>query len=403
LVIWDFFLRIGLVLTLGVAPVAALTSSGPPADAEDLAGTGFYRFVDRLETLPFPARQAAVDSFLARLPGGTAPLVGDSLAHFIFRGPGKRIALAGDLNGWEPVNSFTHVPGTDFWHLTLELPPDARLDYKLVTDQGQWLLDPLNPRQCTGGFGPNSELAMPAYVDPVEILDHGHPPCRIVTLERVLSPQLGNQRTVKLVLPPRFDPAAAHPLLIIHDGLEYITLARLDRVLAHLAAGRPDWVLPICVCVPPVNRTEEYVGNQREGFGNFLVDTVLPLVAGRLGLPVPERLGSLGASNGGAISLFLASRYPGRFDRLGLMSPSVPDELLDRVLAPSDSAPRIYLNWGSYDLLPLLPMIRNLADRLAASEVPYLARRYPEGHSWGLWRATLDEALVFLYPPAKDP
>ena len=32
-----------------------------------------------------------------------------------------------------------------------------------------WILNPLNPRQVSGGFGQNSELAMPEYTDPPEI------------------------------------------------------------------------------------------------------------------------------------------------------------------------------------------------------------------------------------------
>ena len=32
-----------------------------------------------------------------------------------------------------------------------------------MIDGSDWRLDPLNPRQVTGGFGPNSELVMPGW------------------------------------------------------------------------------------------------------------------------------------------------------------------------------------------------------------------------------------------------
>ena len=53
-----------------------------------------------------------------------------------------------------------------------------------------------------------------------------------------------------------------YPLILFHDGLEYITLARADRVLDYLIAhGRIHPV--IAVFVPPVSRTSEYAGDLR--------------------------------------------------------------------------------------------------------------------------------------------
>jgi hypothetical protein len=86
-----------------------------------------------------------------------------------YRGTARDVTLAADMNGWDPARDpLTRVADTDLFFLSLQFPADARLDYKLVSD-GQWLLDPLNPRTILGGYGPNSQAMMPRYVPPPEI------------------------------------------------------------------------------------------------------------------------------------------------------------------------------------------------------------------------------------------
>jgi len=380
-----------LVVCLGLAlPGCGATPSDP-----------ISRLIARLESRPLAQRQSAVDSLFAGLPGGTTPVVGDSLAHFLFRGAGNTLALAGDMTGWEPSLPLAHLPGTDLWHLTLPFPPDARLDYKFVRDRTEWLLDPTNPRQVLGGYGPNSELVMPTYVPSEEIQEHGYPAPEVFTHHEVYSPQLDNHRTIQVIMPPGGDPGRRHPVLLVHDGPEYLSLGSLDRVLAWLAVHRPDLPLPICVCVPPADRTAEYMGDSLEPFGRFITETVMtfvpenhPAAAGS------RRWGSLGASAGGNVTLYLAGAYPDRFDRLLVMSPLVAPPQRALIAARPADAYRIYLNWGRYDLPALLQPIREFADLLQLRGTPHQARRYNEGHSWGLWRATLAEGLEFLYGPA---
>jgi len=287
--------------------------------------------------------------------------------------------------------------------VTVPLPPDARIDYKLVIDGQDWILDPLNPHTQLSGFGPNSELAMPAYRSPPELAPHNFPACEIVTVPDFFCPDLNNERTIKVVLPPGYRADRPRPLLVVHDGLEYIDLAGLPHVLAYLAATEPELNLPICVCIPPVQRTAEYAGELQEPFSRFVVDLVLPYINARWNCLVedPDMCASLGASNGGAISLYLLGIYPQQFRRAVVMSPYVPpaqQELIER--QPADMY-RIYCNWGTYDLPQLLPLIDAFVARLAARQVPHLSREYHEGHSWGLWRATLAEGLRFIY--SDDP
>lgn len=369
--------------------VLAMMASIPSADASPL---------ENLQGLPFPERQATVDALLEAHPSNPVHDAASDTLLLLYRGPGRDVGIAGDWTGWQPMSEFRHVPGTDLWVLPATFPVDARLDYKLVVD-GAWSLDPRNPHTMMSGFGPNSELRGPAYRSPWWLDAPGPVPCRLDTLE-IATPTLGGSRTVVVAVPPGADHAP-RPFLLVHDGLEYLEIARLHDYLAAVAARDPGLPLPICVCVPPVRRTEEYAGALQTAFTGWVVDELRPQIeeryadVGRTGEP----WGSLGASYGGRITLDLARRHPDRFDRLAPMSPSVASEQHDGVAALDPTSVRLYVNWGTWDIPGLIPGCERFAGMLGERGFDHVVEVLPQGHSWGLWRDTLDAAFRFLYDP----
>lgn len=359
---------------------------------------GFNDFITLVNITPGDQRQALVDSLMADLPGGRAPITEADRAWFLYQGTASSLAIAGDMNGWNPNISLNLISGTDLWYRGFLCEPDARLDYKLVRNGSQWLLDPLNPATCAGGFGPNSELAMPDYVQPPEIANHGLPEGSLHVWPNVWSPQLANNRTIRLLTPPDYVEGETRDLCIVHDGQDYLALAYLARVCAWLEDQHPGLSLPVFVCVPPVNRSEEYDGSQQQAFGEFITQTVLPMALDSLDMSgEPEHLMTMGASSGGDISAYLAGAYPELFDMLILMSPYLPVEQQQLLAARDPATLKIYMNWGSYDIPLLLPLIEESVQIFNEGGFDHLSRMYHEGHSWGLWRATIDEALLFLY------
>ena len=360
----------------------------------------FDDFLIQLNIAPSGERQALVDSFMNDLPGGQTPVVSDSAAHFVYAGTASSVALAGDANGWSPYEDYLFtISPTNFWYRTWYYPLDARLDYKFVLDNTNWILDPHNPNTCAGGYGPNSELAMPEYVQPPEIEDYGYPECDITTYEDFYSPQLGNYRTIRVVTPPDYDPEGAYSTLIVHDGLEYISLGYLPNIMSYMAVHYP-WVdLPICVCVPPVNRTEEYAGSQQVDFGQFIMNNVIPHINENYAtIPGdPTKWASMGASNGGNISLYLGGTYPGQFRKLLIMSPYIPQGQYNLIAAQPADTYQIYLNWGTYDIESLIPLIESFNAMMDERGIVHYKQKYNEGHSWGLWRATIDQGFMFLF------
>lgn len=350
-----------------------------------------------LQSLPFAERQARLESVASRFRVSPQPQSGGDTLLYVHRGPAREVRLVGDETAWEPGPRFKALPGTDLKYLLRVYAPGTRLDYKLIVD-GTWILDPLNPRTMMSGFGPNSEMAFgyqpPWWLDRVPQAA----PCRLDTLA-VPAPGLGGTRTAVIVVPSGA-AASPRPFLLIHDGLEFLEIARLHECLARVDALADDVVAPILVCVPPGRRTEEYAGELQATFAHWLVETLRPAVesryaaAGRAGEP----WGAMGASYGGRIVLAAARLHPGAFDRLAPLSPSVTRAELDWVRRATGV--RVYAAWGSFDIPALIPGCEELAAALDATTLPHASEVLPQGHSWGLWRDVAWPALRFLYPVA---
>ncbi len=360
---------------------------------------GMSSFIGQLFGTPSDQRQAIVDSLLADLPLGETPIREDGTAWFVAWQTASQVQVAGDMTGWSPELSLNQMGGTNFWFANFDCANDARLDYKFVINNSSWILDPHNPHTVSGGFGPNSELAMPDYVQPVEIQDYGYPECEELLWEDVHSEELGNARDIRILLPPGHDPGSPARVLVVHDGHEYLGLGSLREVLAWMAVHRPGIRLPVCVCIPPVNRTAEYENTNRADFVDFVMQTVLPMVREEvLCSEDPADWGQMGASSGGSISGYFLGAHPEVFSKGILMSPHLPQTVYNGIQERTLEDLRLYLNWGSYDIPSLLPLIASFNAMIDERGIPNVRQEYAEGHSWGLWRATIVEGLEAVWP-----
>ena len=358
----------------------------------------FQDFLNRVYPASEDRRTAIVDSFMAVHP--TLPFIEqDTMVHFIYRGSATSVTVPGDANGWDG-NAFpmTNIAGTDFWYRTQIFEADARLDYKFVINRGTWILDPRNPFQITGGFGPNSELRMPRHPAAPEILYYPDIPHGALRDTIFFSPALGNSRTIRVYTPPGYESSSdSLPMILFHDGLEYVSLANANNVIDYLIWKRR--IPPIlAVFVPPVNRTQEYVSSQINQFSTFIVSELLPYIDQRYRTRrTPASRAVMGASNGGNISLWLGYNYPQVFGKVGAQSSNIIGQISDGFRSTSRRALKLYLDLGTYDIAMLIPLVRNFVPILQSNAYTYRFREYHEGHSWGNWRAHLDEALEFFF------
>lgn len=364
------------------------------------AAQTFQDFLTRVNNAPAAQHEALIDSLFAAQP--VLPLREDTLAHFLYRGTASRVTVPGDANGWNPdAFPMTRLAATTLWYHSRAFEADARLDYKFVLNNSTWILDPRNPYQVSGGFGPNSELRMPGFVPPPEIQYSPTIPHGSLRDTTFFSVNLNNSRVIRVYTPPNYAASSArYPVVLLHDGLEYITLAQANNVIDYLIAH--NRIVPIIAVFVPPNpgrRADEYAGNLQAQFTTFIVNEVMPWVDRRYRTRTEaSSRATLGASNGGNIALWLGYKHPEVFGNIAAHSSNVENN----IRTGFESSPRLdlqlYLDMGTYDQSILITRVGNFLPILQAKGYTYQYLEFHEGHSWGNWRAHLDNALEMFFP-----
>ena len=367
------------------------------------AQSQFQQFIDHVNSLGDPVtKQAAVDSFMTYARTQGIPFIEDSTENFIYLGNQNSVSVPGDFNGWSTSAwPMMQLSQTNFWYRSENFELDARLDYKFVINGSNWILDPENPNICEGGFGPNSELSMPLYVQPWEINYNPNIVHGTVVIKTFYSTTVGTNYQLSIYLPPGHDSLAAltYPTVYFQDGSEYISLGRAVNVIDNLLDSSKIQNV-IAVFVKPNNREEEYAGPLRNQYRLFFVNELVPYIDSlyKTKSDPKERL-VLGASYGGNISALISYNHAEVFGLCGLHSAAFQPngyEAYNLIINGPVKDIKWSSIWGTYE--GLYVNMRSLRDYLigASYELDWLER--PEGHSWGLWRATIDKMLVYFFP-----
>jgi len=352
-----------------------------------------------------------VDAFLA---GREFPLVEDGRVTFVFRGEADDVHLRHWVFGLPSSVPLARVRGTDLWYHVLELPEGSRVEYKLEVTRGrevQWIQDPLNPHLARDPFGANSVAHGPGYEVPA--WTHPDPAAAEGTLEdRVFrSAALGGARQVTIYRPARFRESRRYPLLLVHDGGDYVRYAGLKTVLDNLIY-RLEIPGMIAALMHPPDRMEQYRAS--EAHARYLTDELVPQLERELPLlGAPEGRCLMGASLGAVASLAAAVHRPGFYGRLLLQSGSfafsdigghgrgpvydpIADFVNDYRRAPSAVSEKVFVSCGTYESLiyenrSLVPLLQK-----TGMDVRFVEAR--DGHNWENWRDRLREGLSWLFP-----
>jgi len=368
------------------------------------AQSQFQQFINYVNSLGDPTeKQAAVDSFMTYARTVGIPFIEDSTANFIYLGNPNSVTVPGDFNGWSITAwPMTRLSQTNFWYRSENFELDARLDYKFVLNGSTWILDPENPNTCQGGFGPNSELSMPLYVQPWEINYNPNIAHGTVVSKTLYSTSVGTNYHLNIYLPPGYDSLAGttYPTVYFQDGSEYISLGKAVNVIDNLLDSSKIQPV-IAVFVTPNNRNEEYAGTIRNQYRLFFVEELVPYIDANYKTEIdPSKRLVLGDSYGGNISALISYNHPEVFGLCGLHSGALQPngyEAYNLIINGPVEDIKWSSIWGSYEG-SLTQNMRSLKDYLlnANYELDWLER--PEGHSWGLWRASIDRMLEYFFP-----
>jgi len=352
-----------------------------------------------------------IDTFLA---GHSAPIVEGRTVTFLYRGEADAVFLQHWIFGLPSAQPFTEAPGSDLWYLTQEIPVRSRVEYKLEVQRGdvsRLIRDPLNSQLAHDPFGANSvcqgaDYRIPDWVAP-------DPEARPGKLEklRVPSSALGGSQDLQVYLPARFRSTRRYPLLIVHDGSDYLHFSVLKTVLDNLI-HRLEVAPMIVALTQSRQRLRDYAA--QGDHSRFLAEELVPALEARYPLQKgAASRGLMGASFGGVAALAAAAHYPGQFGRLLLQSgsfaftdigPSRRGPAFEPVVdfvngfrdAPARISERIFLSCGVYE--SLIYENRSLVPILQSTGMDVRYVESFDGHNWENWRDRLRAGLSFLYP-----
>jgi len=358
--------------------------------------------------VPEPAKIAAF------IRDNKFPLVEPGHVTFVFQGQADEVNLRRWISGLSTAQAMQLLEGTDLWALRMELPAKSRFEYKFeVIRNGNrdLILDKLNAVTAQDPFGANSVCQGYGYTRPPWTLND--PVARRGTLTgfQMHSEAFESRRDIQVYLPARFRRSRSYPLLVVHDGADYLRYADFQTVLDNLIHRLEIPAMIVAMTQSP-DRLVEYTGNLRHArfIGDELLhemNTKFPLIDSN------SSRGLMGASLGGVASLHTARQYPNRFGQLLLQSGSFAfsdlgkhqkGPIFDPVVRfvneyrkkPFALAEKIYMSCGIYE--SLIYENRSLVPLLQAQGMQVNFEEARDAHNWENWRDRLRNGLSWLFP-----
>ena len=344
----------------------------------------------------------------------TFPRVEGRTVTFLYQGDGQEVTLQHWIHGLPPSLPFRRLRGSSVFVLQVDLPPGSRMEYKLgvmMYGRGALIRDPLNAQSARDPFGANSVVYGEGYRPPEWSTED--PDARPGSIEErtIDSVAFGEKRPIQVYLPARFRRTRRYPLLVVHDGRDYLGFADLQHVLDNLI-HRLELPPLVAALIQSPDRMHEYAADDRHA--RFLVEDLVPQLEAEY--PLVKHAGArglCGASFGAVASLHCAWRNPGVFGRLLLQSGSfvfteIGDHgrgpVFDPVVAfvnefrraPGKPSEQVFLSCGVYE--SLIYFNRSLVPTLQDTGMAVRLQEANDGHNWENWRDRLRDGLTWLFP-----
>ncbi|MFT5045293.1 MAG: enterochelin esterase-like enzyme [Porticoccaceae bacterium] len=344
------------------------------------------------------------------------PLMEPGAVTFAWTGHADSICLLRWIHGGVDRTDFSRIPDTPLWLLRLAVQDNGRFEYKLCTlnsGHEEWILDPLNRSRAGDPFGDNSVCKTFGYERPEWTREQNSAEGQIKPLS-VNSGVFQETRNEQVYLPAEYDAQMhtnkAYPLVVIHDGADFVTYADLQVSLDNLIASGAIPAI-IVALVQTRDRLGEYSRGRRHA--RYLINDLLPTLQQHYHLSerAEDRV-LLGASLGAVASLATVFRYPGVFGGVVLHSGSF---ILDERKLRGRSHPvfqRVARLVSAFKRAPNMPEIRAfvssgeleglasesaaLAELLKQNGVSVQFKSAWDGHHWHNWRNQLRDGLVWV-------
>ena len=342
------------------------------------------------------------------------PLVEPGHVTFVYQGHADEVNLRRWISGLSTAQAMQNLEGTDLWVLRMELPDESRFEYKFeVVRNGnsELVLDKLNDVTAQDPFGANSVCQGYGYSRPDWTLHDPQSRTGVLTGFQMYSKAFESQRDIQVYLPARYRQNRRYPLLVVHDGADYLQYAEFRTVLDNLIHRLEIPAMIVAMTQSP-DRLVEYTGDSRHA--RFIGEELMEEMNAKFPLIDDNRArGLMCASLGGVASLHAARQYPNRFGQLLLQSGSFAfsdlgkhrkGPVFDPVVRfvndyrknPFMLAEKIYMSCGIYE--SLIYENRSLAPLLQAQGMQVKFEEARDAHNWENWRDRLRNGLSWLFP-----
>lgn len=323
----------------------------------------------------------------------------------------KSVSWAGDFTGWQPSLKGTQIGNSGIWYCKLSLPVDARIDYKIVLNDNNWLLDSANPHQQWAGVGggqPNSELRMPAWkAEPwaEKKLKQATKMGKLSANILINSTFLGYEVQYKVYLPNNYEKLQNLPVVYLTDGQEYgddrmggvkITLDNL------IAANKISPV--IAVFIDP--RQPDKLENNRRADEFLKNDKFLAFVSKELVAQIDKNYKTaanadsrafVGTSYGGFCSTYFAAKANTTFQLFAINSPAywVDLQVFENFKTTKLPIKKLFLSTGLiFDGQEQSKQFKAILD---TQGYEFRYKEVNQGHSWGNWKGLAATWLLYFF------
>jgi enterochelin esterase-like enzyme len=365
----------------------------------DLNAQNYARFQHVFTALQDSTRTEA--TYLELVNSGSIPFVELDSVLFLYQGSANTVTWVGDFNGWGNFKKFkntgTKIKHTNIWYLKSSFPPDSRLDYKIVVNSTEWILDPVNPHyqwSGVGGGSPNSELRMPLWISDFNTQEKENIPKGKLAKDVLLNSKvLKYQVMYSVYTPPEYSREKVLPILYVTDGYEYLheNMGDMFTTLNKLLFEKK--IKPLIVVFidhrEPVNRINNKRMNElamNELYRQFFIDEFIPTVESEYSVSKKSQdRAILGTSMGGLTAAYFSFSRPDIFGMAGIQSPAFwfkPDiyTLCD---SPESPPVKIYMTTGViHDTEDGARKMKEILDK----------------NTWGNWRNMVDDILIYFFP-----
>ncbi|MCH7673404.1 PQQ-binding-like beta-propeller repeat protein [candidate division KSB1 bacterium] len=407
------------IARVDIAKVDQLTLDQPEVELLNPDGD-FAKFLNKVDSASENDKKMLVDKFMKSQK--SFPVIEDNrFVHLVHHEIGtKDVAVTGDMFNFRQDVAMNRVEGTDFFFLSFELEPDARVSYQLKHFENV-ITDPLNPHKVRDG-GPNmqgeaSDLRMPKWKPATHFQEPKAGVARgtIETFE-FESEISKSKRNVHVYLPAGYaDSKDRYPVLYVNNGKGAKDQMLMPNSLDNLIAAKEMTPVIAVFVEQSSNRRQasrEYSRNGRDKFAQMFAEELVPHIDQkyRTKADADSRVVT-GGDEGGFAAFYTAFKYPDVFHNVGgqsthLHKPAGGDALT-KIVSESKKLPiNIYMDWGKYDLtyqngLSWIQLNEDFMKSLQEKGYSVEGGQVNDGFGWASWRNRTDKILETFFPLKK--